>query len=58
MNLVEGADIANHEIIEKGINKTTYSNGTVVYINYTKDAYETENGTVIEADSYVVERGE
>ena len=58
MKLVEGADIANHEIIEKGINKTTYSNGTVIYVNYTDNAYQAEDGTIIEANSYVAERGE
>ena len=58
MSMVEGADIDNHEKVADGVYKTTYSNNVSVYVNYADDAYETESGAVVEAGSYIAERGE
>lgn len=58
MKMVEGADIDNHEKIGEDVYKTTYNNGVVVYVNYSDEAYQTENGTVVNATGFKAERGE
>lgn len=52
--LVEDADFANHETLAKNVVKVTYTNGVVVYVNYTKSDYKVSNDVVIGASSYVV----
>ncbi len=49
----EGANITGHEIFEGGVRKVTYSNGIVVYVNYSTSA-QTADGVTIDAMSYVV----
>ena len=51
---VYGATIENHEILDSGIRKTTFSNGTEVYVNYRTTAYTTADGTTIPAQDWVV----
>lgn len=48
---VEGAHITKHEKLENGVTKVTYSNGTVIYVNYSNED-ATVDGTTIEALSY------
>lgn len=38
--------ITNHSILSKGVKAVTYSNGTVIYINYNDTAVETPVGTI------------
>ncbi|MBP5353663.1 MAG: hypothetical protein J6Y67_00830 [Lachnospiraceae bacterium] len=52
-----GATIEDHEIIESGIRKTTFSNGTVVYVNYRTAEYTTADGITIPAQDWVVKGG-
>lgn len=49
----EGANIIRHESLSQGFVKVTYSNGTVIYVNYTeKDC--TADGVTVGALSYLV----
>ena len=51
---VSGATMVNHEILQSGVKKITYSNGVVFYINTTQ-ADVTAEGILIPARSYKVE---
>lgn len=51
--VTEGAHIIGHEIIKTGVNKVTYDNGVVIYINYTSSV-ATADGVTIPALSYKV----
>lgn len=56
----EGAKIIKHEIDYDGItdlNKVTYSNGVVVYVNYSEESVSAD-GTTIDGLSYVDKVGE
>lgn len=51
LNDVTGAAMVDHEILENNVRKVTYSNGVVIYINYSEEAV-TVNGIVVPAKSY------
>lgn len=51
---VSAATIVNHEILEDGVRKVTYSNGVVVYVNYNKTSVKAD-GHSIDAKSYYME---
>lgn len=55
--IVEGANITKHERLENGITKVTYSNGAIIYINYT-DSAQTVDGITVDAMSYSHKAGE
>ena len=46
--------IVDHEILEDGVARTTYENGTNVYVNYNVTDYRTNDGIVIPARDYLV----
>ena len=54
---VGGSRITDHEILDSGLVKVTYSNGTVIYINYTESALDAD-GSSVDALSYIVKAGE
>ena len=45
-----------HEIISKGVKKVTYSDGTVIYFNYTDETVEVD-GITLDSLSYIVKGG-
>lgn len=49
----EDANILRHEVLSEGFVKVTYSNGVVIYVNYTENAC-TADGQTVEALSYLV----
>lgn len=51
---VSGATISQHEILENGVRKVSYSNGVTYYIN-TSDKDQTADGVVVPARSYEME---
>ena len=51
--LVDGATIEDHEKLESGVTKVTYSNGVVIYVNYTEEDV-TVDGITVGAESYEV----
>ncbi len=51
--LTEGSVIVDHERLISGVNKVTYDNGVVIYVNYNEEAVEVD-GVQIEALSYKV----
>ncbi|MBO7519168.1 MAG: hypothetical protein J6T73_00175, partial [Clostridia bacterium] len=52
---IKDCEISKHEIISKNVNKTTFSNGVAVYVNYGDGDYITPFGTV-KANSFVYGR--
>lgn len=52
-----GLTIENHEIIDKNIKMTEYSDGTKVYVNYRTAEYTTADGITIPAQDWVVKKG-
>ena len=50
---VQNEDIVSHEILSENVRKITYSNGTVIYINYGK-APEDIDGITVDGMSYLV----
>ena len=54
LKYVTGATITNHEILDSGLRRVTYSNGVVIYVNYT-DSDITEDGITVPTKSYEVE---
>lgn len=54
-DLVNGATIKDHEILAKGVNKTTFDNGIAVYVNYTDHEFATEDGALA-AGGYIIVR--
>lgn len=50
---VKNAEIEGHILIEKDVRKTTFNNGVVVYVNYSKNEYATED-VVVPAEGYIV----
>ena len=52
-----GLTIENHEIIDKNIRMTEYSDGTKVYVNYRTAEYTTSDGVTIPAQDWVVKKG-
>ncbi len=54
---VSGENITEHEIVQEGVKKITYSNGAVIYVNYTnKDV--TVDGITVSAENFFVEVAE
>ncbi len=53
----DDANIIRHELLEEGHVKVTYSNGIVIYINYTESDW-TVDGLTVSALSYKVGEGE
>lgn len=54
---VSGETITEHEIVQEGVKKITYSNGAVIYVNYTnKDV--TVDGVTVSAENFFVEVAE
>lgn len=51
---VSGETITEHETIQEGVKKITYSNGAVIYVNYT-DNDVTVDGVTVSAENFVVE---
>lgn len=54
LSKVEGSMITNHIMIDEGIPKVSYENGTDIYINYTAYDYTLDDGTVIPPHDYLV----
>jgi len=52
---LQNVRIQQHEHLADDVNCVTYEDGTKVYVNYSKNAYQTEDGTV-EALSWLVVR--
>lgn len=50
---VSGETIVSHEILSSGVRKVTYSNGTCIYVNYTRRAVSAD-GVQIPAMGYAV----
>ena len=53
LNMVKGANIKEHEIINEFVRKTVFSNGVTVYVNYGSAEY-CENGITITPYGYCV----
>lgn len=51
---VSGETIESHEILQSGVRKVTYSNGTVIYVNYNRQDV-TVDGVQIPAMGYAVD---
>lgn len=47
-----GAFIVEHENVVENVNKVTYENGVVVYVNYGSTDYTAADGTVVKAESF------
>lgn len=47
-----GSFITEHENVAENVNKVTYENGTVVYVNYNSYDYTATDGTVVKAESF------
>lgn len=48
-----GATIVDHKILDSGVRVVTYSNGIIIYINYTQSS-QTVDGAKIDAMSYLI----
>lgn len=53
LKTVINADLLSREIVETGIVKNTYSNGVIIYINYSSKDFN-DNGVLIKAMNYKV----
>lgn len=47
-----GEYMVKHENVAEDVNKVTYSDGTVVYVNYNSYDYTADDGTVVKAESF------
>ncbi|MCL2084407.1 MAG: DUF5696 domain-containing protein [Oscillospiraceae bacterium] len=56
LSAVSGSSITNHEILENGLRRVSYDNGTVILINRTGGGIETDGGFV-GAKSFLVLNG-
>ena len=50
---VQGAAMVHHEVEESGLAVVEYDNGVVIYVNKTNQAATAEDGTRVDAMSYV-----
>lgn len=57
LSKVSGETIVKHEIVESGVKKITYSNGTVIYVNYTAKDVKVD-GVTVSAENFYVEVAE
>lgn len=55
LEMVEGAGIEDHTMLDDGVVRVDYDNGISIYINYGTEAYEAD-GYVIPAKGYLTER--
>lgn len=46
MGYLQNVRIVDHEHLTEDVNCVTYEDGTKIYVNYGKEAYETSEGTV------------
>lgn len=53
LTAVEGAYITEHKALSEGVVRVTYSNGTVIYINYLSEN-ATVDGVTVEPEQYLV----
>ena len=56
--LTEDANIIRHEVTESGLVTVTYSNGVIIYINYTDKDWDVAEGLTVEKLSYKVGEAE
>ena len=47
---IRGAEITAHEVLDNGLRKTSFSNGTIVYTNFSDTQQQTEFGPVAPRD--------
>ncbi len=47
-----GEYMVKHENVAEDVNKVTYSDGTVVYVNYNSYDFTADDGTVVKAESF------
>ena len=52
---INGQPIVNHEILAQGVTRTTFENGVKAVVNFNDSAVSLEDGTTIEAESYIVQ---
>ena len=52
---IAGQKITNHEFLAENVTRTTYENGVKAVVNYSDKAFTLEDGTVVEAENYVVQ---
>lgn len=52
------SEITGHEILDEGVYRTTYATGVVVTVNYNLYAVTLMDGSVLEAESYMIGGGE
>lgn len=53
LSAVEGSSIAEHKMLADGVARVTYSNGTIIYVNYLSEEVKVDN-IVIPAQQYSV----
>lgn len=53
---VQGAAMVHHEVLENGLAVVEYDNGVTVYVNKTEQALTAEDGTRVDAMSYVTKQ--
>ena len=56
LKTVSGAEMISHETLNEGLVRTTYSNGTAIYINY-GDKPASADGKTVPAMNYLVAEG-
>lgn len=56
-DLIKNSAIKEHTVLKNGLRKTVFENGVTVYVNYSDNALQSENGTV-NAKSYIYSKGE
>ncbi len=52
---ITGQPIVNHEILATNVTCTTFKNGVKAIVNYTDSPVVLEDGTTVEAESYIVQ---
>ena len=53
---VQGAAMVHHEVLENGLAVVEYDNGVTVYVNKTEQELTAEDGTRVDAMSYVTKQ--
>ncbi len=54
LSKVSGETVVEHEILQDGVRKITYSNGAAIYVNYTAEDV-TVDGVAVPAENFIVE---
>ncbi len=52
---INNQKIVNHEILATNVTRTTFENGVKAVVNYNDSAVTLEDGTTVEAESYIVQ---